>query len=154
MSLQSSTPPALPGLEFVLNSKAARPSGQLQEDDIADDMAGEQETIPDLAAEDFVPPDENEGDIISGHGQAAAWTKTVAGASKGVSDKTDSDYRRCVCILVISVESFLMSFISSLIEHCASFLISNHFIAKRDEFFCTTPPENSPTLISAWIMSE
>lgn len=96
MSLQFTTPPVIPGLEFVFNSDAAHPSDQLQKDDIADDIAGEQETIPDLLAEDFDPPDEKEGDIVSGHGQAAAWTKTVAGASKGVSDKTDSDYRRYV----------------------------------------------------------
>jgi len=94
MSLQSTTPPVIPGLEFVFNSEAAHPPDQLQEDDIADDIAGEQETIPELSAEDFNPPDENEGDIVSGHGKAAAWTKTVAGASKGVSDKTDSEYRR------------------------------------------------------------
>jgi hypothetical protein len=48
----------------------------------------------------------------------------------------------------------LLIVLCSLIEHCASFLISNGFIAKRDEFFCPTPPENSPTLIAAWIMSE
>jgi hypothetical protein len=99
MSLQFTTSrssPVIPGLEFVFNSETAHPFDQLQEDDIADDIAGEQETIPDLSAEDFNPPDESEGDIVSGHGQAAAWTKTVAGASKGVSDKTDSEYRRYV----------------------------------------------------------
>jgi len=98
MSLQSTTPPVIPGLEFVFSSEADHPPDQLQEDDIADDIAGEQETIPELSAEDFNPPDESEGDIVSGHGQAAAWTKTVAGASKGVSDKTDSEYRRYVQI--------------------------------------------------------
>jgi len=96
MSLQSTTPPVIHGLEFVLNAEAAHPPDQLQDDDIADDIAGEQETIPELSAEDFKPPDENEGDVVSGHGQAAAWTKTVVGASKGVSDKTDLEYRRYV----------------------------------------------------------
>jgi len=94
MSLQSATPPVPPGLEYVLNSKSGQHPNQLEEDNIADDIAGEQETIPDLSAEDFNPPDENEGDIVSGHGQASAWTKTVAGASKGVSNKTDLGYRR------------------------------------------------------------
>jgi len=50
--------------------------------------------------------------------------------------------------------AFSHRFMTSLIEHCASFLISNHFIVKQDEFFCPTPPENSPTLIAAWIMNE
>jgi len=98
MSLQSttSTPSVISGLEFVLDTEAAHPPDQLQDDDIADDIAGEQETIPELSAEDFQPPDENEGDVVSGLGQAATWTKTVAGTSKGVSNKTDSEYRRYI----------------------------------------------------------
>ena len=96
MSLQSTTPPVICSLEFVLNAEAAHPPDQLQDDDIADDIAGEQETIPELSAEDFQPLDENEGNMVSGLGQAATWTKTVASALKGVSDKTDSEYRRCV----------------------------------------------------------
>ena len=96
MSLQSTTPPVICGLEFVLNAEAAHPPDQLQDNDIADDIAGEQETIPELSAEDFQPLDKNEGDVISGCGQAATWTKTVAGALKGVSDKTDSEYRRYI----------------------------------------------------------
>ena len=97
MSIQSSsTPLVIRGLEFIFASEADHPPDSLQKDDIADDIAGEQETIPELSADDFNPPDENEGDIVSGYGQAAAWTKTVAGASKGVSDKTDSEYRRYI----------------------------------------------------------
>jgi len=45
--------------------------------------------------------------------------------------------------------AFSHCFMSSLIDHCTSFLIFNHFVIKRDEFFCPTLPDNLLTLITA-----
>jgi len=56
--------------------------------------------------------------------------------------------------LILILAQALLIIQRSLIEHCASFLITNGLIAKQDEFLCPTPPENSPTLIAAWIMNE
>jgi len=80
----------IPGLSMVLTSEPS--SSQHQQADIMEDIEGEQETLPELSPDDFEPVEAEDGTMGSTH--IAAWTKTVAGASKGVSDKTDGDYRR------------------------------------------------------------
>lgn len=57
MSLQSTIPSMILSLEFVFSSEATHPSDQLQKDNNANDIAGEQETIPELSAEDCNPSD-------------------------------------------------------------------------------------------------
>lgn len=52
---------------------------------IDDDLEGEQETLPELTAADRLPP---VSDGIS------RWRKSITGASKGITDKTDGDYQR------------------------------------------------------------
>ena len=52
---------------------------------IDDDLEGEQETLPELTPADNLPP---VPDKIS------RWRKSITGASKGITDKTDGDYQR------------------------------------------------------------
>ena len=52
---------------------------------IDDDLEGEQETLPELTPADRLPP---VSDGIS------RWRKSITGASKGITDKTDGDYQR------------------------------------------------------------
>ena len=52
---------------------------------IDDDLEGEQETLPELTPADRLPP---VADKIS------RWRKSITGASKGITDKTDGDYQR------------------------------------------------------------
>lgn len=67
-----------PGLHTALNASNGPP-----QEEIDDDIEGEQETLPDLTEEDRLPS--------TGISQ---WRETIAGASKGVTDKTDGDYER------------------------------------------------------------
>ncbi|KAF8899904.1 hypothetical protein CPB84DRAFT_1847469 [Gymnopilus junonius] len=55
-------------------------------EDIQNDLEGEKETIPDLSSRDSAP---------SENPTVFLWWKTISGASKGVSEKTDSEYQRC-----------------------------------------------------------
>lgn len=67
------------GLNSVLFKNKPHP------EDVENDLDGEKETIPDLSSED-IPPSENPTVFL--------WRKTISGASKGVSEKTDSEYQR------------------------------------------------------------
>lgn len=67
------------------------------DEDIQADLEGEQETLPDLAEDDFTSVPTNDGSSDQSGSEAMIppeWKKTVAGASKGVADKTESDYLR------------------------------------------------------------
>lgn len=69
------------GLRSVLELTAdARPAPN----DIIDDLNGEQETIPDLTLDDVAPSET----LLS------QWKTSVIGASKGITEKTDTEYRR------------------------------------------------------------
>ncbi len=74
---------------MVLTTESS--SGQHQEANILEDIEGEQETLPELSPDDFEPVEAKDSAIE--FTQITAWTKMVAGASKGVSDKTDGDYQ-------------------------------------------------------------
>lgn len=67
-----------PGVHSILNS-ADRPRNE----DVADDVEGEKETLPDLTAADSQPLD-----------GISQWRESVTGASKGISNKTNGDYQR------------------------------------------------------------
>jgi hypothetical protein len=70
---------------------AKQPGEKPLQEDIDDDIEGEKETIPGLVEDDLEPPDEvdkNPGPF------AAAWRASVTSASKGVTEKTDSEYQR------------------------------------------------------------
>ena len=73
--------PAFAGLRSVLESTSGVP------DDIIDDINGERETIPDLTPLDDATPSDSDS-LIS------QWKTSVTGASKGVTEKTDAEYRR------------------------------------------------------------
>ncbi len=80
--------PAFAGLHKLLNTTSELPCRE----DVDDDIEGEQETIPDLHAEDLEATEEadKEGDLVS------QWRESIMGASKGVTDKTDGEYQRSV----------------------------------------------------------
>ncbi|KAF8868454.1 hypothetical protein CPB84DRAFT_1934166 [Gymnopilus junonius] len=95
-------------------------------EDIQNDLEGEKETIPDLSSRDSAP---------SENPTVFLWRKTISGASKGVSEKTDSEYQR-------------------LVNQCVNFLIGNSLIQKREDFVCPSPSEDVPFFITAWIMNQ
>ncbi|KAF8907240.1 hypothetical protein CPB84DRAFT_293072 [Gymnopilus junonius] len=119
-SLKMTQVQQLPGLNSIFSKE--RP----HEEDIENDMDGEKETIPDLSSGDS-QPSENPTVFL--------WRKTITGASKGVSEKTDSEYQR-------------------LVNQCVNFLISNSLIKSHEEFVCSNPPQDTPLFITAWIMNQ
>jgi len=76
------------GLAAVVND-----DGSFQHDDIADDLEGERETLPDLSVADFEPLEDSEG---SASAMRSQWSQTIEGASKCVSDTTEKGYQRSV----------------------------------------------------------
>ena len=81
--------PAFAGLHSVLNSTS---DGRPEPDDIIDDINGKQETLPDLTPDDATPSDSDT--LIS------QWRTSVTGASKGVTEKTDAEYRRSDALML------------------------------------------------------
>ena len=72
---------------------AKQPGEKPLQEEIDDDIEGEKETIPTLTEDDLQQLDEvdqNPGPF------AATWRASITSASKGVSDKTDSEYQRSV----------------------------------------------------------
>jgi hypothetical protein len=68
---------------------AKQPGEKPLEEDVNDDLEGERETIPNLTADDLEDlNDENPGPF------ASTWQASIASASKGVTEKTDSEYQR------------------------------------------------------------
>ena len=79
--------PAFAGLLAILNPTN---TPNLQQD-VVDDMEGEQETLPDLTADDF--------DLAQDNSEAAnsvvsQWRDSITGASKRVTEKTHSEYQK------------------------------------------------------------
>jgi hypothetical protein len=85
-----------PGLTNVLTSPSA---GDYSE--IIADIEGEQETVPDLTAEDF-EPQEGTTDSI---GLPFQWEEAISSVGKGVTDSTHCEYIRLVFLLFITVLS-------------------------------------------------
>lgn len=75
------------GLQSILTGQTSSDSQASNPvpEDIENDLEGEKETIPDLSPQDFVPDDS---------ANISKWQETVTGASKGVTDKMDSQYQR------------------------------------------------------------
>ena len=68
---------------------AKQPGEKPLEEDVNDDLEGKCETIPNLTADDLEDlNDENPGPF------ASTWRASIASASKGVTEKTDSEYQR------------------------------------------------------------
>jgi len=73
----------------ILDVLAKQPGEKPLEEDINDDLEGERETIPNLTADDLEDLNEkNPGPFASN------WRASIASASKGVTEKTDSEYQR------------------------------------------------------------
>ena len=76
--------PAFAGLLTVLN-----PTGTSNlAHDIVDDMEGEQETLPNLTADDF----DDDGKAINA--VVSQWRDSVTSASKRVTEKTHFEYQK------------------------------------------------------------
>lgn len=73
------------GLTNVLASSTADYS------EILADIEGEQETVPDLTAEDFEPEEE-----LESIGLPSQWEKAISSVGKGVTDSTHNEYIRSV----------------------------------------------------------
>jgi hypothetical protein len=76
---------------------AKQPGETPLQEDVDDDIDGEKETIPTLTEDDLQQLDEvdqNPGPF------AAIWRASITSTSKGVSDKTDSEYQRSVILLL------------------------------------------------------
>lgn len=72
---------------------AKQPGEKPLQEDIDDDIEGEKETIPTLTEDDMRQPNE------VGHNLGAfaeTWRASIMSASKGVTDKTDSEYQRSI----------------------------------------------------------
>jgi hypothetical protein len=72
---------------------AKQPGEKPHQEEIDDDIEGEKETIPTLTEDDLQhlnEEDQNSGPF------AATWRASITSASKGVTDKTDSEYQRSV----------------------------------------------------------
>lgn len=75
---------------------AKQPGENPLQEDVDDDIEGEKETIPNLTEDDLRQPDQSPG-----LGPFAAnWRASITSASKGVTDKTDSEYQRSVISLL------------------------------------------------------
>jgi hypothetical protein len=77
---------------------AKQPGKKPLQEDVEDDIEGEKETIPALTEDDLQQLDEvdqNPGPF------SATWRASITSASKGVSDKTDSEYQRSVHLIAL-----------------------------------------------------
>jgi len=78
-------------LVHILSLLAKQPGEKPHKEDINDDLEGERETIPELTSDDLQElskESENPGPF------ASTWRASIASASKGVTEKTDSEYQR------------------------------------------------------------
>lgn len=85
--MSSSVPNQFSGhIRALLNKQ---PGEKPLEEEINDDLEGKRETIPNLTAGDLEDlNDKNPGPF------ASTWRASIASMSKGVTDKTDSEYQR------------------------------------------------------------
>ena len=126
---------------------AKQPGQKPLQEDVVDDIEGEKETIPNLTEDDLQQPaDQNPGPF------AANWRASITSASKGVTEKTDSEYQRSV--IQFALITFIDLVSPSLAKQCAAFLISHQLIKTAEEFLCPNPPNDSDVYIISWIMQE
>jgi hypothetical protein len=69
----------------ALNIEFQNGDDRITAEEIEEDIEGEQGTIPDLVADDLEPSTQE---------FMKKWKQTVFGASRGVTDKTESEYQR------------------------------------------------------------
>jgi hypothetical protein len=106
----SESPPNPNGFSGHIRALLEKQPGEkpLQED-IDDDIEREKETIPNLTEDDLQQPeDQNPGPF------AANWRASVTSASKGVTEKTDSEYQRSVILTYFDYSHLLIWFLLAL----------------------------------------
>jgi hypothetical protein len=72
--------------------------------------------------------------------------------SKGVKDATDMEYKRYVRPISCRKGDWLIIYWARLMVKCQAFLEEQGLIAKGEVFFSTTPSQEAPYCITAWIM--
>jgi hypothetical protein len=92
---------------------AKQPGERPLQEDVDDDIDGEKETIPTLTVDDLQQLgevdqlDQNPGPF------AAMWRASITSASKGVTDKTDSEYQRYAHLIVPITLIYAVSLLAS-----------------------------------------
>lgn len=129
----------LAGLNLALSPSWERPENL----EVEDDIDGEQDTLLPAPSSDELEVD------------LSTLEDTLAGMSKGVTEKTDSEYRGCVLKNRPSFRFRCNSSdlrVCSQMMKCRNFLVSYKLIKTSDPFFSDAPSHNAPSLITAWIM--
>jgi hypothetical protein len=148
--------PLLAGLRQTLNPENEDDEPSATE--ISDDCDGEQETIDLQTSESLCEDSDNDSDDDEDeddkqtHAEFAKLADVVKNASKGVTEGTDSEYRRFLllsCLLWVLSSDHCST---SQMAKCIQFLVSKKLIHDGDAFFSASPGENTPLLITAWIM--
>ena len=130
-------PASFAGVFKVLNP--ADPMNKVTEEDVVDDIEGEQETLPDLEEEDRLHVDEMLASL------------NASGVSRGVSDGTHDEYQRWATSTSPSALACGSQRGHSLMEQCEEFLVRKKLV-KPHTFFSSTPLPHSAELIVIWIM--
>jgi hypothetical protein len=82
---------------------AKQPGEKPLQEDIDDDIEGEKETIPTLTVDDLQQLDEVHQSDQNPGPFAAMWRASITSASKGVTDKTDSEYQRSAHLIDLAI---------------------------------------------------
>ncbi|KAG2045330.1 hypothetical protein BDR03DRAFT_1004485 [Suillus americanus] len=112
-----------PGLYNAL----ATPDTVLELDDVADDVAAEQETLTSESPEVLADSSTSVMDGLS------SLQETLKHVLKGISDSTESEYKR-------------------LISNCDTFLKEHSLLQDGESLFSRPPRREAAYLIVAWIM--
>lgn len=75
---------------------AKQPGEKPLQEEIDDDIEGEKETIPNLTEDDLQQPEDQNPGLF-----AVNWRASITNASKGVTEKTDSEYQRSVILIAL-----------------------------------------------------
>jgi hypothetical protein len=120
---------------------AIRPLDQFHEEAVRDDLDGEGETIPTL----------EEGDDP---GMIADLLNVVNEVSKGVSERTHNEYKRCVLLSQVCCRHLQLTSLLRLMKQCEEFLVWKKLVAPEQKFFSNKPHKHAPEFIASWIMNE
>ena len=82
---------------------AKQPGEKPLQEDVDDNIEGEKETIPTLTVDDLQQLDEVDQSDQNPGPFATMWRASITSASKGVTDKTDSEYQRSVYVIDLAI---------------------------------------------------
>jgi len=135
-----------------LREALSTPENALELDDVADDVAAEQETLTSPEV-----PTGAAGSTEGGAGindELSRLQETLKSVSKGISDGTETEYKRYVprrflrCLMPLLTEGLRYRLMSS----CDAFLRERGFLQDSKSLFSRHPRQEAPCLIVAWIM--